>query len=82
MRLPTITSERLPMVCFLSGLLLNAAALFVGLENSVAFAGLLIGCDSVRTAASRATEGIAGDSIVCGFHFGRFYCPDAFAESR
>ena len=43
MRLPTITSERLPMVWFLSGLLLNAAALLVGLDNSIAFAGLIIG---------------------------------------
>lgn len=43
MRLPTITSERLPMVWFLSGLLLNAIALLVGLESSVAFAGMIIG---------------------------------------
>ncbi len=43
MRVPTITSERLPMVCFLSGLLLNAAALLAGLDNSLALAGLLIG---------------------------------------
>jgi hypothetical protein len=31
------------MVWFLSGLLLNAAALFVGLDSSVSFAGLIIG---------------------------------------
>jgi len=43
MRLPTITSERLPMVWFLFGLLLNSAALLVGLDSSVAFAGLIIG---------------------------------------
>jgi hypothetical protein len=31
------------MVLFLFGLLLNAAALFVGLEGSLVFAGLIIG---------------------------------------
>jgi hypothetical protein len=31
------------MVWFLSGLLLNAAALLVGFDSSVAFAGLVIG---------------------------------------
>jgi len=31
------------MVWFLSGLLLNAGALLVGLDSSVAFAGLIIG---------------------------------------
>jgi hypothetical protein len=31
------------MVWFLSGLLLNAAALLVGFDSSVAFAGLIIG---------------------------------------
>jgi len=31
------------MVCFLFGLLLNAAALLEGLESSAAFAGLIIG---------------------------------------
>ena len=43
MQLPTITSERLPMVCFLFGLLLNSAALLMGLDSLVAFAGLIIG---------------------------------------
>ena len=43
MRLPTITAERLPMVCFLFGLLLNAAALYEGLVSSVSIAALIIG---------------------------------------
>ena len=43
MRLPKITAERLPMVSFLFGLLLNAAALLVGLESTASFTGLIIG---------------------------------------
>lgn len=43
MQLPKITSERLPMVWFLSGLLLNALALLLKLDNSFAIAALIIG---------------------------------------
>jgi uncharacterized membrane protein HdeD (DUF308 family) len=43
MQLPKMTSERQPMVCLLSGLLLIAVALFLGLENSFAVAVIVIG---------------------------------------
>ena len=43
MRLFTINSERLPMVCFLAGLLFNAAGLYVGLEHSLAIGGMIFG---------------------------------------
>lgn len=43
MRLFTINSDRLPMVFLLSGLLLNAAGLYVGLEHSLAIAGMIVG---------------------------------------
>ena len=43
MQLPKITSERQPMVWLLSGLLLTAIALFLGLEKSYAVAVIIIG---------------------------------------
>jgi len=43
MRLFKLSSERLPMVWFLLGLLFNAAGLFLGFEFSVAFGYMLVG---------------------------------------
>ena len=43
MQLFTIVFERLPMVWFLLGLLFNATGLYVGFENSLSFAYILVG---------------------------------------
>ena len=43
MRLFTINSERLPMVWFLLGLLINTAGLYLGFEYSLAFGFMIVG---------------------------------------
>ena len=43
MQLPKISAERLPMVWFLSGLLLNALALLQKLDSSFAITALIVG---------------------------------------
>jgi len=43
MRLFTVNAERLPMVLVLSGLLLFAAGLYVGFDNSLAFGSMIVG---------------------------------------